>query len=51
VEDAIAEYHATLRQRPAYADTHYRLGIALRANGGVDRAIVEYRVALWWNLL
>ena len=44
--EAIAQYEEALRLKPGYAEAHYNLGRALRAEGRVREAIAEYEETL-----
>ena len=45
-EEAIRLFEASLRIQPYYADTHYRMGLALQAQGNVKAAIEHLQTAL-----
>lgn len=45
-ERAIAHFREALRIKPAYADAHVNLGVALVRRGQYDDAIFHYRLAL-----
>ncbi len=44
-EDLIAEFRTAIRLKPDFAEAHYNLGIALRAEGKREEAVAEFRKA------
>ncbi|MGO9108225.1 MAG: tetratricopeptide repeat protein [Thermoguttaceae bacterium] len=46
LDEAIAQYRASLKIRPDYAPTHVNLGLALASRGHLDEAIAHYQKAL-----
>ena len=46
LDDAVAALTAAIAARPAYAEAHNNLGIALGSQGKLDQAIAQFEEAL-----
>lgn len=49
LDEAVAQFRALLRLKPAYADAHNNLGSALSRQGKLDEAVEQYQEALRVN--